>query len=156
LNKVVAGVVIPQSEEPVIKFGTKIRGPLGTGIQVTLWNLAATLFVGVLFATFTINFSNSAFGVIFTGLFVVLTFPANQISYLGGSGVNFIFLTFLLNPLIWGLFAFVFHWAKNLDWAASSAPTAPERIHGPACVSCGAPTNHDSETCPECGWTQPR
>jgi hypothetical protein len=138
-----------------MKLGAKIAGPFGTGAKVAFWNLAATLFVGVVFAT-AINFSNSAFGVIFTGLFVVLTFPANQISYLGGSGVNFIFLTFLLNPLIWGFFAFVFHWAKNLEGTASSAPATPEKFNGPACVSCGVPTNPDSEFCPKCGWMQPR
>ena len=140
----------------MIKLGTKIPGPFATGVRYALFNLAATLFVLVVGVIFIGKQSSSGVEHFFLGLLLILTFPANLFDYsfttaTGGMVIN----VFFLNPLIWGLAAFFIHRVKNAG-ALERKGSAAEKFNGPACVSCGAPTDPDSELCPQCGWTQPR
>lgn len=137
----------------MIKLGTKMSGPLGIGLKFALLNLAAILSVFIFGEIFE---GGSSVDFLFEGLFFALTFPANLFNYtftpqIGGVSVNF----WCLNPLIWGAVAYVIRAAAISDQIATTMQQE-EKFNGPPCVSCNAPTNPNSETCPECGWTQPR
>ena len=84
--------------------------------------------------------------------------PGGHVSYPYTFGQTASSIAFLLLPPLYGLF---FLWlALGAPAFRRSAAKNPDKVqddyHGPRCVACREPIPSGADTCPKCGWTQPK
>src|SRR4051812_47551728 len=102
-----------------MKLTSKIPGSYGVGIMVALLLIATTLLHTLVSDGLLTIFGES----VTRGTLSVLTFPVNlyfspNCRPLGSFAIGFL----LINPLIWGLAAFIIHWKIKSPRFVANAP----------------------------------